>query len=126
MGRQGVTTPFHYDLLHNFYVQIYGRKHFALVSPDDHLAMQVYPRVHPSTRMSKLAWARVCANREQTAILRNLTIYEVTLEPGQVLYIPPYWWHRVTALETTISLSVHTEVLNILPRGRQRPTPNAL
>ena len=31
---------------------------------------------------------------------------EVVLEAGDVLYVPPFWAHRVTSLSTAVSLSV--------------------
>ena len=35
MGAPSVTTPSHYDLVHNFYTQVCGKKRFILFPPDD-------------------------------------------------------------------------------------------
>uniref|UniRef100_A0A6B2LAI5 JmjC domain-containing protein n=1 Tax=Arcella intermedia TaxID=1963864 RepID=A0A6B2LAI5_9EUKA len=107
MGVPPIRTPIHYDLLHNFYVQLHGNKRFILFPPTDYKYLYLYPRLHPSTRMSQVN-------------LRNLQNYpdfykshpiEVVLSPGDVLYIPPYWFHDVTAVGVNVSMSVsiHTE-----------------
>ena len=31
------------------------------------------------------------------------------LNPGDMLYLPPYWIHHVTALDVSISVNVFTE-----------------
>ena len=38
--------------------------------------------------------------------------YQVTLSPGQALYIPPYWFHCVVSLETSLSLNVWSDSLS--------------
>lgn len=35
----------------------------------------------------------------------ELEIWETILEEGEVLFIPAYWWHRLTALDNAISLN---------------------
>lgn len=34
---------------------------------------------------------------------------EVTLEPGDVLFVPNHWWHFVEAVETSLSVNVWLE-----------------
>jgi len=38
--------------------------------------------------------------------LENVTAYETITEPGEIVYVPPYWGHCVEALEDSISVSV--------------------
>ena len=48
MGYNGSTAHTHYDIFHNFNVQLYGRKRFELFPPSQWTKLYHYPRHHPS------------------------------------------------------------------------------
>jgi hypothetical protein len=37
--------------------------------------------------------------------LTKLKVYEVTLNPSEILFIPIGWWHQVESLDRSITLS---------------------
>lgn len=47
IGYNGTTAHTHYDIFHNFNVQLYGRKRFLLMPPSDWPNLYHYPRLHP-------------------------------------------------------------------------------
>lgn len=89
VGRS-TTTHTHYDESHNVYAQLGGEKLFVLFPPELHVHMKTYPEGHPGYRQ-----ARVSGLRE------NVTgAYATFLRRGDLLYLPPLTYHRVTALES--------------------------
>ena len=54
MGCKGVTTHTHYDMSHNLYVQLFGRKRFILFPPGAASALYLFPKSHPSHRSSQV------------------------------------------------------------------------
>lgn len=95
IGDDGATkTGLHNDDEHNVLCQIRGRKRVILISPDER--DYVYPNTlydsgteccdvdasHPDLQQHPL-FARICVR------------YEVTLEAGDVLFIPRFWYHEV-------------------------------
>ncbi len=46
-------------------------------------------------------------------ILQNARAHVVTLEPGDVLYVPRHWWHYVVSIETSISVNTWFEMVRI-------------
>lgn len=144
MGCQGVTTHTHYDVSHNLYVQLYGRKRFVLFPPGAASAVYLFPKSHPSHRSSQVPdflnvslgnFPRMKQCLAPSPELPNNTsrlactvstdaralcgadaltegdrrAVVVDLGPGDVLYLPPFWFHRVTALTTSISVNVWSD-----------------
>ena len=97
-GPGGTVTSLHHDVMNIMFHQLDGWKHFILIPPGDtHLvgnAIGVFSDVDPLDpdveRFPRFAEARQL---------------QVTLGPGDALFVPVGWWHHVTALETSISLS---------------------
>mmetsp|Transcript_107461 Transcript_107461/g.342543 ORF Transcript_107461/g.342543 Transcript_107461/m.342543 type:complete len:541 (-) Transcript_107461:81-1703(-) len=100
-GLGGTLYHCHYDLQPNLHVQLTGRKRFILFPPEDWASLYPFPVHHDLDRRSMVdldapdgvrfpKWNRA----------RGMM---VDLEPGDALYIPPYWWHHVQSLsaETT-------------------------
>lgn len=118
-GKEGYTTPLRYDLQENIFTQLYGRKRVRLFSPNWWHALYPYPTGHPFDRQSQITLPSEpgCSvlDSEQdrfrfpafgTAFNDGGMIELFTdLEPGEVLYIPQYWFHQTEGLTDSISLS---------------------
>eukprot|EP00029_Vermamoeba_vermiformis_P005465 TRINITY_DN1907_c0_g1_i1.p1 TRINITY_DN1907_c0_g1~~TRINITY_DN1907_c0_g1_i1.p1 ORF type:complete len:541 (+),score=140.45 TRINITY_DN1907_c0_g1_i1:113-1735(+) len=107
LGEAGVTSQAHYDASYNFFAQIYGNKRFLLFSPSEYKNLYMYPILHPYARQSQ-----VNLETPDLTAFPNITkarAVEAILEPGDVLYLPPYWIHHVTALNLSISINVWSD-----------------
>jgi hypothetical protein len=113
IGTRGVTTPAHYDTSRNLFVQLHGTKRFVLRVPHaDNVAM--YSHLHPHFRQlrrtacfrnkSKSSSSGSCAGTAAT-------LWEVTLRPGDALFMPAFYIHHVQALEDSISANLWCDSL---------------
>ena len=103
ISSSGMITHGHFDQDFNFFVQLVGEKRFTLWSPSQHEMMYVFPRTHPLWHKSRVNFKAPDLSRfPQFALTRAL---QVTVGPGDVLFIPPYTWHYVETLSSSISLS---------------------
>lgn len=105
IGSKGSTASLHHDPFDNLFVQIHGTKRFTLFSPDHHHALYVYPKTNPSNRQAQVNID--APNVDQFPRLSEAAHsgIEVVVHPGDVLYLPPFWFHQVTSLETAISVN---------------------
>jgi len=110
MGVPTVTSPAHYDLVHNFYTQVVGQKRFILFPPEDAEYLHTFTSLHPSARQSQIDFNDP-KSWEIFPDMNNLHPKEVILNPGDVLYLPPFYFHYVTVVGESISMSIstHTE-----------------
>jgi len=119
MGAGGTSTQWHCAELQNLFVQIYGTKEWWMCSPDYTPCLD--PRVvslsqqycHGMVDFRK-------PDLERYPLYRFAPQRRVLLEPGDVLYVPPFWWHCVYNPEVSIGLAVWW--INLLPAMRSHFT----
>ena len=101
----GTTSPLHYDQLHNLFFQISGIKRFILFPPAATTHLVPFPVNHPLDRRSQINLSHgEYIHETQTAAELGQRV--VLLQPGDMLYLPPFWWHEVIGEgEENISLS---------------------
>jgi len=104
IAKAGVTTQVHYDLWHNTFVQLWGRRHFLLFPPTEYSKFSLFPRSHPYWRQSQVSLTS--ANLRDFPDLSNVKAFEVIVEEGDLLWVPAYWFHVATTLDVSISLTL--------------------
>ena len=108
IGQPNVIAHTHYDGYHNFYAQLYGTKKFTLLRPTQWPGLYPYPFLHPSHAQAQVNLSRL-EDAKEFPLSSQLEVYEVTLEPGDLLYMPPLWFHYVQSLSISISVNVWTD-----------------
>jgi len=78
-------TPLHCAPHANLFVEIYGRKTWTLIDPKHTLLLR--PVLQETYGVSALTPSQLAE--------RELPRYSVTLEPGDALFNPPWFWHQV-------------------------------
>ncbi|GAB2717418.1 hypothetical protein GCM10027089_46920 [Nocardia thraciensis] len=103
VGQAGNLTPLHNDPWHGLLIQLYGRKRVRLFDPDEY--RNVYGRVprRASDMYTELPAEDFDPSLDDYPRLRNASSYDVVLEPGDILYIPMFWWHQVESLDPAVS-----------------------
>jgi hypothetical protein len=143
IGAGSVSAWPHYDSSHNLFVQIRGKKKFTLAHPSSiQCGVGLYPSLHPYYRQAQRDLLEEHPLDSRPSVIVNtancdtdnaskpecciLTLYDVELEAGDALFIPPFWLHRVTSL-SSISFSVNawweSKELRTLARVGQLPLP---
>jgi len=107
IGTSGNITPLHYDLWHGFLVQIVGKKSVLLFPPDDSSCLYQ----DTSLGNSHLSQVDICTihspeQKKKFSKFRDVAPYHAILSPGDMLYIPPCWWHDVISLDDCISVTL--------------------
>ena len=122
MGSKGSTAALHHDPFDNFFVQIHGSKRFTLFPPEVQHALYVYPKTHPASRQSQVNINKLYgedgvstdtpisdAELAKFPLLKEPIMLnsgmEITVNPGDVLYLPPFWFHQVESLDNAISVN---------------------
>lgn len=113
----GAYTPLHRDLEDGATCVFVGRRRFRLWSPDQAELLYAMPD-HPPAFQGCFADARR-PDLRRFPLLRRARAVEVTLEPGDVLYLPFGWFHDVSVLEhgMTIRFDYRHDLHRELPAG---------
>ena len=108
MGQPHVIAHCHYDGYHNFYAQLYGTKKFTLFKPTNWPGLYPYPFLHPSHAQAQVNLSDF-EDVDRFPLVQKAQAVEVVLEPGDLLYMPPLWFHHVESLDVSISVNVWTD-----------------
>ncbi|XP_014229131.1 jmjC domain-containing protein 5 isoform X1 [Trichogramma pretiosum] len=101
-GPSGTVSPLHYDPKNNLLCQVFGYKRIILYGPGD--SDNLYPY---ETKM-------LCNTAKVDPYNPNYKDYPrfqdskgsmCYLKPGDMLFIPPKWWHHVVGLTSSFSIS---------------------
>ncbi len=99
-------TRLHYDGEINFFYQVRGRKEFLLLPPSELRKAALFPYLSELSRQAGVDNDDVAGGPVDAALFANVSFVRVTLEAGQLLFLPPFWLHRVAAL-SDLSVSVN-------------------
>ena len=104
-GPKGSATPLHYDSRDNLICQYIGRKHLILFPPSE------IPRLYTSGYAP--SWSGIADPRfpdvEKYPRFAEARSVEVTLNAGEILYLPARWAHFVLNLETSVMVNFWPE-----------------
>ncbi|CBJ29518.1 conserved unknown protein [Ectocarpus siliculosus] len=101
-GPAGTVSPLHNDPFHNLLAQVVGTKRVLLV--DRKLSAAVYPRPGLMSNTSEVDAANPDLSK-YPRFKEIMPLMECELRKGEVLYIPPLFWHHIESLETSFSVS---------------------
>jgi len=101
IGGKSSKTHLHAAAEHNLFTQVYGRKHWILYPPSYDCVLRPpvnrTPYFHSAYDPDRPAQAEFPA-------LSYLDRFEGVLEPGDILFNPPSWWHHVHNLTGSIGV----------------------
>ncbi|MER9313740.1 cupin-like domain-containing protein [Mesorhizobium australicum] len=106
MGPEGTVTPLHFDTLlsHNLFFQIFGTKQFIILPPSQ------------TAQCGRRGWRWFDVDPEQPDYVgfpeyKRTTPSVITVDSGDILYMPPGTLHHVRSSSTSISFAIdfHTE-----------------
>lgn len=89
-------SPLHYDAMDNLFVQISGNKRFRLFDPQQTSSLYPFPANSEIPHISQIN-----IDNPDLGKFPNFTkakYYECVLAPGEILFIPVFWWHQVYSI----------------------------
>ena len=95
IGGKNTSTSIHSAIGSNLFVQIHGRKEWYIYDTFYN------PLLQPKVDKSVFFRSNVSAKKPDN-IFKKAKGWRVILEPGDILYNPPFFWHEVHNLDTTV------------------------
>jgi Cupin-like domain len=103
VGGAGTATSLHCAGVSNLYVQVYGQKKWVLIAPE------FTPFMYPASSRGLNFQSRVDfrdPSRANCSLYRFVDRFETVLEPGDILWNPPFVWHGVANITESIAVSL--------------------
>jgi Family of unknown function (DUF6065)/Cupin-like domain len=101
IGPAGTLTSLHHDLTNNLIAQVVGRKRL-LVLPASEVG-KLYNHLHVFSEISDLEDPALTLDRFPR--LEHARFTEVTLMPGEMIFMPLAWWHQVRSIDFSVTIT---------------------
>jgi len=111
VGREGTGTPFHNAANWNMFYQIDGQKDWFFVDPYDSFLGYPMAMLGRAAAILMVLWPDQY-NKEAFPLFEYCPVYHARLNPGDVLFNPPWWWHaikNVTPTSVGVASRWHTD-----------------
>lgn len=99
----GSLSPLHFDVPHNFLVQVHGRKKVLVFERRQFVAMHPYAPWSSVPNFSQVDPTQ--PDVERFPRFRNAQPFVANLEAGDALYLPSATWHHVTNESPSVSVN---------------------
>ena len=111
LGPSNTVSCLHHDPYHNMFAQVVGTKRVYLIDPKH--SKMLYPNHDDKGRQKNTSRVVDVDKYFEDPALQNLypnfaqlpELYSITLNAGDMLYIPPTWWHFVRSCSFSFSVS---------------------
>ena len=100
-GPPGTISPTHTDPYHNLLAQVVGSKAIKLFAP----SQSPFLYAHKGLMYNNSQVDPNAPDLERFPLFAQAQSQSCILETGEMLYIPPLWWHFIESLEVSFSVS---------------------
>jgi putative sterol carrier protein len=104
IGPKGTLTPLHRDDTDNLFAQVWGQKTFTLAAPHHREALGTWSTA-PQGGLDGCDFNPDAPDYERFPGARDVTFLRVTLEAGDLLFLPEGWFHQVESVSTSLSVN---------------------
>ena len=129
VGQAGACTSLHFDLCHGLICQVFGAKRVTLYPPSESSHLSPYKHDEGIVRCSQLDQLLMdsgCAKqREMHPDSENAKGVRVVVNTGDALYVPPFWWHHVEAMQDNASVLLPFDLSPEEQKNAARPWVHA-
>jgi hypothetical protein len=105
LGPGSTRVCLHIDSYDNFFMQLTGSKTFYLYAPSDRKYLYVNSPFRASPEESRIDPTNI--DHERFPLTSKARLIKVTLNAGDMLFLPIYWWHAVVGgSDVTMSINL--------------------
>jgi mannose-6-phosphate isomerase-like protein (cupin superfamily) len=111
VGRGGTGSPFHHAAVFNMFYMIDGTKKWWFIDPYDTYMAYPIAIFGKAAGVLMTLWPGL-GNTKDFPLFQHCPIYSTELQPGDVLFNPPWWWHSIkntSAVSVAVASRWHTD-----------------
>lgn len=100
LAGENADTQLHAELGSSISIQIHGKKEWLIFSPE--FSPNIFPSINRKMYLETDRY-RTIADLSLSKV--GLSVYRVTLNPGDMLYVPAFYWHAAKPFSPSVSIS---------------------